>query len=438
MSLNSRRKLKPTDAERFSSEEPILFMELAKVICSTGVLPRKELYECWQMAICVNKVFPECLRVADLAAGHGLLAWILVLLARTSDVPILRTAVAVDIKRPKSAEALAGAIIAHWPNLTDAVHYVEGSIDSVTAEGEASTLFVAVHACGSLSDRVLLAAIKSRSPVAIMPCCHSLRKQTATLSSLAVVSRIPAPAIDDIVSSAVELGPSTSIDQFRIKALASLGYHISEDRIQPEITRFNRIIMAQHSDLILQSAESVLQSLDAGNNVNRLGETRAFETIRSLNVAQINEARELSKRPSREWRRSFDLSYWVHDESVGQRLATALDVLTRRLLHLSSLESRAEADEEAQSEAQAVLEYFSSGSAVSPRQVDDAVVSSVTILDRYSDLEMQRLAFTYRIKIMSLAVEFSKADAILLRSRMCAAVKHLACMLPEKFEWRGE
>src|SRR6478609_2159592 len=105
--LNSRRKLKPNDAGRFANSEPALFGELAKVVCETGMLPQKELHECWQMANAVHRTFPESLRVADIAAGHGLLAWILVLLARSSENPVLRTAVAVDINRPKSADALA-------------------------------------------------------------------------------------------------------------------------------------------------------------------------------------------------------------------------------------------------------------------------------------------------------------------------------------------
>lgn len=438
MSLNSRRKLKPADAERFVDAEPALFVELANVVCSTGMLPQKELHECWQMANVVHKTFPESLHVADIAAGHGLLAWILVLLARSSEIPIPRTAVAVDINRPKSADALAAAITDHWPNLADAVHYVEGSIDAVIAGDGPSTLLVAAHACGSLSDRVLMAAITSRSPVAIMPCCHSLRKQALSLESLALASGLPSHSIDNIISSAAAVGQSTSIDQFRIDALTVLGYQISEDFIQPEITTFNRIIMGQAPRVNHPTAAPIGPNSGALSMVKRLGEVRAYEKIQSLNVANIKEAQALSKRPSREWLRSFDLSYWIDDESMGQRMAGSLDFLTQRILLSSSTETREETDEEAQKDATAVLEHLLSGKSVAPGSVDDTIVTKITIRDRYTDPATQRLAFTYRIEIKSSTVGITKADAVLLRKQLCRALNILSQMLHANFSLRGE
>jgi len=437
VNLNSRRKLKPADAERFVDAEPALFVELAKVVCSTSMLPQKELHECWQMANVVHKTFPECLHVADIAAGHGLLAWILVLLARSSEIPILRTAVAVDINRPKSADALAAAITDRWPNLTDAVHYVEGSIDAVIAGDGPSTLLVAAHACGSLSDRVLMAAIKSQSPVAIMPCCHSLRKQGHSLTSLALASGLPSHSIDSIISSAAAVGQATSIDQFRIAALTALGYHISEDSIQPEITAFNRIIMGKAPKVNHHCAAPIRAESVARGMVKRLGEIRAYEKIQSLNVADSKEVQALSKRPSREWLRSFDLSYWVDDESTGQRIAAALDFLTQRIILSASTETRQETDEEAQKDATAVFSHLLSGISVTQDPVNGKSLANITIRDRYTDPATQRLAFTYRIEIKSSTVGITKADAVFLRKQLCRALNVLAQMLQETFSFRG-
>ncbi|RYZ59541.1 MAG: methyltransferase [Proteobacteria bacterium] len=207
MSLSSKRKLKAKDAQRFVNAEPSLFRELAIVICESGVLPEKELHECWQMASAVHQAFPKALHFADLAAGHGLLSWILVLLARTGEESLPRTAVAVDITRPKSAEILAKSLKARWPELEESVHYVEGSIDAVFAKNGPETVFVAIHACGSLTDRVLMAAIASQSPLVVMPCCHSLSGQMPTLSMLGQASGLDPSMID---------GQATAIDQFRI------------------------------------------------------------------------------------------------------------------------------------------------------------------------------------------------------------------------------
>lgn len=432
MNLSSRRKLKPGDAGRFAQAEPALFAELAKVVCEAGMLPQKELHECWQMANAVHKTFPDCLHVADLAAGHGLLAWILVLLARSDENPIARTAVAVDINRPKSADALAAAITNFWPNLLDSVHYVEGSIDAVIADDGPSTLLVAAHACGSLSDRVLLAAISSGNPVAIMPCCHSLRKQAQTLSSLALASALPPHAMDLISSSAAVIGQAASIDQFRIEALKALNYQIIEDSIQAEITGYHRIIMGKPSLPRAQRTKLCHPIPVAEGLVKRLGEIRAFEKLSSLNVANIQEAEALSKRPSREWIRSFDLSYWVDDDETGQSLAIALGFLTQ---HFQSLPP--EAQDEIQTAAGAALEYLSSKAAEFPKSFDDFPDSSITIHDRYIHPTTQRLAFTYRIELRSTTVAISKSDATLLRKNLCCALENLEARMPANFTLRG-
>ena len=442
MSLHSRRKLKRSDIDRFAHAEPALFRELAKVVCRAGMLPQKELHECWQMANIVNKNFPESLRVADLAAGHGLLAWILVLLARSNEIPVLRTAVAVDINRPKSADALALAITDRWPSLRDSVHYVEGSIDVVIAEDGASTLLVAAHACGSLSDRVLMAAITSRNSVAIMPCCHSLRKQSRTLSSLALASGLPSPSIESISSLAVAVGQSISIDQFRIDALAALGYDISEDSIEAEITAFNRIIMGKTREPHPHNSSSLSQISEVVTHAKRLGETRAYENVHVLNISSIKEAEALSKRPSREWLRSFDLSYWVDNESLGKHIAAALEFLIQRFLFSKGFESLEGTIEDDYKSATAVFEYLLSANPVAPEPVapelvDDPIIRNITILDQYTDPATRRLAFTYRIELRSLTVGISKADAILLRRSLCRTLNDLSSMFQENFEWRG-
>ncbi|MCX6130049.1 MAG: methyltransferase [Proteobacteria bacterium] len=394
MSLNSRRKLKPADAQRFANADSALFVELAKVVCATGMLPQKELHECWQMANAVHKAFPESLRVADIAAGHGLLAWILVLLARTSAISVPRTAVAFDISRPKSADILAAAITHRWPNLADSVHFVEGSIDAVIAGDGPGTLLVAAHACGSLSDRVLMAAIASGSSVAIMPCCHSLRNQGSSLSSLALAAGFPADSIDRISASAGVVGQAASIDQFRMDMLAAFGYELSEAAIQREISAFNRIIMGRRVDV----TSPIRFTPSPRVVVKHFGEIRAFEKVHTLNVANIEEAQALSRRPSREWLRFFDLSYWVENEATGQSIA---DVFNAKV------------------------------------KVETDLASSISLRDRYTDPTTQRLAFTYRIEVRSSTVAITKNDAIFLRRTLCRALEDHSQMLPGSFALRG-
>ena len=53
-----------------------LFDRIARAVCRAGCLPRKELYEAWEVARRVHRRFRGG-RVVDLASGHGLLAQIL-------------------------------------------------------------------------------------------------------------------------------------------------------------------------------------------------------------------------------------------------------------------------------------------------------------------------------------------------------------------------
>ena len=48
--IGSRSKLRPRDVPSFADAQPPLFGEVARAVCTAGVLPRKELYEAWEVA----------------------------------------------------------------------------------------------------------------------------------------------------------------------------------------------------------------------------------------------------------------------------------------------------------------------------------------------------------------------------------------------------
>lgn len=75
-----------------------LFDKIARAVCGAGTLPRKELYEAWEVARRVRRKF-RGKRVLDLACGHGLLAHIMLILDNTSPM-----ALAVDKKIPLNAQ----------------------------------------------------------------------------------------------------------------------------------------------------------------------------------------------------------------------------------------------------------------------------------------------------------------------------------------------
>ena len=79
--LSSKARLTSHDLGRFAGTT--LFDRLARTLCEVGCLPRKELYEAWEVAKRVRRLFRGG-RVVDMAGGHGLLAHALLLLDDSS------------------------------------------------------------------------------------------------------------------------------------------------------------------------------------------------------------------------------------------------------------------------------------------------------------------------------------------------------------------
>src|SRR6187431_2264289 len=77
----ARDRLTRHDLGRFVGST--LFDRLGRVVCGVGKLPRKELYEAWEVA---RRVRRWCRggRVVDVGGGHGLLAHAMLLLDDSS------------------------------------------------------------------------------------------------------------------------------------------------------------------------------------------------------------------------------------------------------------------------------------------------------------------------------------------------------------------
>ena len=210
----SRSVLNRRHLERFPGET--LFARLARAVCRAECLPRKELYEAWEVARRVRRRMRGG-RAVDLAAGHGLLAWVLILLDDSTP-----HALCVDTRRPASAATLAAALTDRWPRLDGRVEYREAELED--AGLRPGDLAASVHACGTLTDRVLDAAVAARARIAVLPCCHAL-------------GRCDAGKLEGWVE-----GP-LAVDLTRAARLRSAGYRIHTARIPVEITPMNRLLM---------------------------------------------------------------------------------------------------------------------------------------------------------------------------------------------------
>lgn len=218
MSLDPSLRVRLTErsAARFTADT--LFDEVARTVCRAGCLPRKELYESWEVARRVRRVFRGG-RVVDLACGHGLLATLMLLLDDTST-----KAVAVDKRVPKSAASLQAVLQERWPRLEGRIQLTASKLEEV--ELTAEDVVVSAHACGGLTDLVLERAMSVGARVAVLPCCHQV-------------------STDDARAYTGWLDGSLAIDVRRAMRLERAGYRVMTKSIPGEITAKNRLLLGE-------------------------------------------------------------------------------------------------------------------------------------------------------------------------------------------------
>lgn len=216
MKKSSKNRLTPRQIHLFPSNT--LFDRIARTVCSVGTLPRKELYESWEVARRVRRRFRGG-RILDLACGHGLLAHILILLDNSS-----ATALAVDTHIPENAFKLSDALVDQWPRLKNRVIYKESRLEDIPVFQQ--DIVVSVHACGNLTDLVLSRAMEKRAKVAVLPCCHDTKLS-------------PTDGLEGWMDK------SLAIDCIRAFTLKQNGYSILTQEIPNEITPKNRLLMGE-------------------------------------------------------------------------------------------------------------------------------------------------------------------------------------------------
>lgn len=211
-----KARLTPRIAGHFASDS--LFDNVARAVCTVGLVPRKELYESWEVARRVRRRMRGG-RVVDLACGHALTAHLLLLLDDSSPA-----AVAVDTRIPPVTNAVHTALVAAWPRLEGRITFVQGALEETALA--ATDLVVSCHACGSLTDAVLSSAVRAGARVAVLPCCH----EKATCDAGGLDGWMPF---------------DLAVDATRARTLAAHGYAVRTQHIDPAITPKNRLLLAE-------------------------------------------------------------------------------------------------------------------------------------------------------------------------------------------------
>ena len=217
MKKSSKNRLTPQQQELFSGSS--LFDKIARAVCRAGTLSRKELHEGWEMAKRVRRRYRGG-RILDLACGHGLLAHIMLILDDSSKIGI-----AVDKEIPLNAKKLSSSLIESWPRLKNRIIYKEVSVEEITIRSD--DIVVSAHACGSLTDLIIDKAIEQHARVAVLPCCHDLKKSS---------------------TNGLEgwLDKTLAVDTLRAVRLRSKGYRIVTQKIPNDITPKNRLLMGEY------------------------------------------------------------------------------------------------------------------------------------------------------------------------------------------------
>jgi hypothetical protein len=198
-----------------------LFDAVGRVVAEAECLPRKELFESWEVANRVRRRV-RGRPILDLAAGHGLVAWLLLL------DPTAPGARCVDRRKPRSAERLEAALTVRWPRLAGKVRWEEGDLRRVTATP--ADLVVSVHACGVLTDRVLDVTLAAGAAMAVLPCCHNVRAgDTAGLEAW--------------------MDGALAVDAMRALRLRGAGYRVFLLKIPEAITPQNRLLIGVPEEL---------------------------------------------------------------------------------------------------------------------------------------------------------------------------------------------
>lgn len=330
--------------------EDYLFDEFASAICHANVIPRKELFETWSAALHIhssyfgddaltmtmnadddewNAVVPVR-RAVDVAAGHGLLAWALLLLddeyqrssRRHQQLPLSPlTAFCLDIQMPPSATLIHASMVQHFPHLESRFDYVEGRLEQLVPHP--TCLLASVHGCGILTDMLVATAAEQKVPLAVVPCCHSRK-----LIVLEVASRYAKDAYEDILlHNSKDRIPNLAdrLDRARVTAMRNAGLEVKEVYLPKMFTDKNRLIMGFPSTTTPEIAQGCapLSSISS-SQVNLPTEKTTFMS-RGNNMPPLNNHQSDATgvlRPKPRYMKGFYIP--CQDSLVHRQLITQL------------------------------------------------------------------------------------------------------------------
>lgn len=276
----SRNRISSGDIESFEraaqeGDEASLLYEVGAAIgrALPNKLKRKELFEAFEVACLVQRQARQesyaAGTVVDLCAGCGLLGVFLALMWPRARV------IAMDRKQSVLSRMLAEGAITQWPLLRDRFEWkvcdmrrrpVDNSAEPISLPSDC--MVVACHACGLLTDEAIAAACSgSLRPMVLVPCCYVTNPKIGHPNPghpCHSWERLPW-----LSEGAVNRKGRTAIDDARIAFLRALGYHVSVDHIDPQITKYSKAISAfpaKQNEAELRPRLSSMQQMVSGSH----------------------------------------------------------------------------------------------------------------------------------------------------------------------------
>ena len=216
-----RRRIDPVAVERLGQRGRI--QQVLEALATERCIRVKEVVESFEVYACVHKRLNSP-KIIDLCCGHGLTGYLFAIFGRHIEEVIL-----LDREESISAGEVQACLELAFPEIRGRVRRITSTLKKNSEVIDERTSLVAVHACGSRTDRCIDLAISHNRPIVAVPCCYSGTGQ------------------DVPRALRTSLGVELATDIGRTYRLENAGFAVEWDSIPEAVTPMNRVLIA-HPD----------------------------------------------------------------------------------------------------------------------------------------------------------------------------------------------